>query len=214
MKFKDYNLDEFIKDLSSDSPSPGGGSTAALVGALSGALNSMVYSLTVDKKCYEELTEENKNKMLKLQEATHRFIDKCMMFMEKDREEFNMLMATFKLPKETDEEKAYRKDMIKEKTVTAMMAPYDFAVDALGFYRNIEFAVEYGNSNLVSDAGVAAILLNAAIEAAIINVKINYASIKDDLKARDVYNLSLEILEKSQEFKDDISKKVDKIIIK
>lgn len=213
MKFRDYNLNGFIKDLSSDSTSPGGGSTAALVGALAGGLNSMVYSLTVGKKCYEELAEENKKKMIKLQEATDRFIEKCMNFMEKDREEFNGLMATFKLPKTTEEEIANRKQQIRKHTISAMMTPFDFAVDSLGFYRNIEFAVEYGNKNLVSDAGVAAILLHAAIESAIINVKVNYVSVKDEAKAKDAYKLSCEILEKSQAFKDEIIKKVDKSIM-
>lgn len=214
MKFIDYNIKEFLDDLGSSSPSPGGGSTAALVGALAGALNSMVYSLTVGKKCYAELAQENKNKMIKLQEATNRFIDQCMAFMEKDREEFNMLMDAFKLPKDSIEEQEIRNNKIKDRTISAMMAPFDFAVDALAFYRNIEFAVEHGNKNLVSDAGVAAILLHAAIESAIVNVKINYASVKHDLKAKDVYKLSIEILEKSCAFKEDITKKVDNLILK
>lgn len=213
MKFKEYNLEEFITDLSSDSTSPGGGSTAALVGALAGALNSMVYSLTIGKKCYEELTEENKNKLVKLHEATKRFIEKSMNFMEKDRTEFNQLMNAFKLPKNTQEEIEYRKKAIEKHTISAMFAPFDFAVDALGFYKNIDFAVEYGNKNLVSDAGVAAILLHSAIESAIINVKTNYVAVRELQKAKDTYRVSLEVLEKSTSLKDEIVKKVDKIIM-
>lgn len=213
MKFKEYNLEGFLEDLASSSPAPGGGSTAALVGALAGALNSMVYSLTVGKKSFEELTEENKNKMIRLHESTKRFIDQSMIFMEKDREEFNSLMASFKLPKETDEDKKIRSLEIKNRTISAMHAPYDFAVDALAFYRNIEFAVEYGNKNLISDAGVAAILLHAAIESAIINVKINYVSIKQESEAKDILNLCSEIYEKSSTYKQEITKKVEKAIL-
>ncbi|MEG0295422.1 MAG: cyclodeaminase/cyclohydrolase family protein [Clostridium sp.] len=213
MKFKEYNLEGFLEDLASSSPAPGGGSTAALVGALAGALNSMVYSLTVGKKSFEELTEENKNKMMRLHESTKRFIDQSMIFMEKDREEFNSLMASFKLPKETEEEKKIRSLEIKNRTISAMHAPYDFAVDALAFYRNIEFAVEYGNKNLISDAGVAAILLHAAIESAIINVKINYVSIKQESEAKDILNLCSEIYEKSSAYKQEITKKVEKAIL-
>lgn len=213
MKFKEYNLEGFLEDLASSSPAPGGGSTAALVGALAGALNSMVYSLTVGKKSFEELTEENKNKMMRLHESTKRFIDQSMIFMEKDREEFNSLMASFKLPKETEEEKKIRSLEIKNRTISAMHAPYDFAVDALAFYRNIEFAVEYGNKNLISDAGVAAILLHAAIESAIINVKINYVSIEQESEAKDILNLCSEIYEKSSAYKQEITKKVEKAIL-
>ena len=63
MYFKDYSIDKFLYELKTDLPSPGGGSTAALVSALAGALNSMVYSFTVDKKSFENLNHENKEKM-------------------------------------------------------------------------------------------------------------------------------------------------------
>ena len=62
MLFKDYKINDFLTELASDAPSPGGGSTAALVSALAGGLNSMVYSLTIDKKAYESLKEEEKKK--------------------------------------------------------------------------------------------------------------------------------------------------------
>ena len=64
MYFKDYSIDKFLYELKTDLPSPGGGSTAALVSALAGALNSMVYSFTVDKKSFENLNHENKEKTL------------------------------------------------------------------------------------------------------------------------------------------------------
>ena len=67
MLFKEYSIDKFIEELSSDAPSPGGGSVAALVAALASSLNSMVYSLTVDKKAFEKLNNSEKNKMLQLQ---------------------------------------------------------------------------------------------------------------------------------------------------
>ena len=114
MLFKDYNIDMFLKELSSDAPSPGGGSTAALVSALSGALNSMVYSLTIGKKMFESLSIENKEKMMEFNKKANDFIKNSKEFMEKDRRDFLELMNSYKMPKSTDEEIIIRKNKIKE----------------------------------------------------------------------------------------------------
>ena len=78
MYFKDYSIDKFLYELKTDLPSPGGGSTAALVSALAGALNSMVYSFTVDKKSFENLNHENKEKMKSLKVKCEEFISKSI----------------------------------------------------------------------------------------------------------------------------------------
>ena len=179
MEFKDYKIEDFINDLSSPLPSPGGGSVAGLVGALSGSLNSMVYSLTVNKKSFEKKDLETQKLVLDFKEASAKFTKKALMLMEEDRKEFNKLMDCYKLPKETEEEKEFRNKEIKQRTVKAMMAPKKLAEECYKFYDNIDAAVEYGNKMLVSDAVCAAILLNAAVESAIVNVKINLNSLKD-----------------------------------
>ncbi len=99
--------------------------------------------------------------------------------MEADRSTFTDLMDTFKLKKDTNEEKVYRSKMIKEKTIAAMESPLNLAKDSLEFYENIEFAVEFGNKNLTSDAVVAAVLLHSSIESAIVNVFVNFNSLGD-----------------------------------
>lgn len=177
MDFKDYSIDKFLYELKTDLPSPGGGSTAALVSALAGALNSMVYSFTVDKKAFEKLDDNNKEKMISLKEKCEEFIRKSIYYMEADRDTFTELMDTFKLPKDTDEEKRYRSQTIREKTIAAMESPLNLAKDSLEFYDNIDFAIEFGNKNLTSDAIVAAILLHSAIESAIVNVFVNFKSL-------------------------------------
>ena len=177
MDFKDYSIDKFLYELKTDLPSPGGGSTAALVSGLAGALNSMVYSFTVDKKAFEKLDNNNKEKMISLKEKWEEFIRKSIYYMEADRNTFTELMDTFKLPKNTDEEKKYRSQTIKEKTIAAMESPLNLAKDSLEFYDNIDFAIEFGNKNLTSDAIVAAILLHSAIESAIVNVFVNFKSL-------------------------------------
>ena len=180
MLFKEYSINQFIEELSSDDPSPGGGSTAALVSALASSLNSMVYSLTVDKKSFDKLDKDKKEKMLFFQKQACKFTEISQEFMEKDRQEFVELMAAFKLSKETEEEKVARNKKIKEHTIKAMNVPLNLARESLKFYDNIEFAIKFGNKNLISDAGVAAILLNSAIESAIMNVKINLNSLRNE----------------------------------
>ena len=197
MEFKDYKIEDFINDLSSPLPSPGGGSVAGLVGALSGSLNSMVYSLTVNKKSFEKKDLETQKLVLDFKEASAKFTKKALMLMEEDRKEFNKLMDCYKLPKETEEEKEFRNKEIKQRTVKAMMAPKKLAEECYKFYDNIDAAVEYGNKMLVSDAVCAAILLNAAVESAIVNVKINLNSLKDLPIAKEIEKEMKELEENS-----------------
>ncbi|NLZ33659.1 MAG: cyclodeaminase/cyclohydrolase family protein [Clostridiales bacterium] len=215
MLFKDYSLEKFTKELSSKEPSPGGGSTAALVGALAVSLNAMVYSLTIGKKVFESLEEKHKEDMLKFNEQALNLIDVLMNFMEKDREDFLELMDSYKLPKETNEEIMNRKKAIKENTIKAMETPLNLARECIKFYQNISFAVKYGNKNLTSDAGVAAVLLDAAIESAIINVKVNLNLLRKDLTKVEIDKFLGEcsnLLEKSSINKANLIKEVEKII--
>lgn len=186
MEFKEYKIEKFIDELSSDMPSPGGGSVAGLVAALAGSLNSMVYSLTVNKKSFEALDIETQKIILDFKEASNKFITNSMTLMEKDREFFNKLMECYKLPKDTEEDKKKRSAAILECTVRAMKAPQDIARECYKFYDNIDIAVKYGNKMLLSDAGCAAILLHAAIESAIVNVKVNLNSLREKPFAKEV----------------------------
>lgn len=204
MLFKDYKIEEFLNDLSSSSPSPGGGSTAALVAALAGSLNNMVYSLTINKKAFESLSEENKEKMISFEKECKEFIENCIELMEEDRNSFNKVMDSYKLPKNTDEEKKYRKEQIKEKTYGAMMCPLNVCRECIKFYNNIEFAIKYGNKMLASDAGVAASLLHSAIESSIINVKINLSSLKSEVYFNEVENEIKTLLKESNIKKENI----------
>lgn len=212
MLFEDYKINNFLNELSSDAPSPGGGSTAALVSALAGGLNSMVYSLTVDKKTYESLNEDTKKKMRILQKEALIFIEKSKGFMENDREDFLGLMNCYKMPKETEEEIQNRKENIKKNTIKAMNTPLKLAEECIGFYANIEFAVEFGNKNLISDAAVAAILLNSAIESAIINVKVNLNSLRNEVFSKEIEDKCDCLLKESYEKKSNLINKINNII--
>ena len=212
MLFKDYKVEDFLYELSSEAPSPGGGSTAALVLGLSASLNSMVYSLTIGKNAYEGLKDEEKEKMLTLQKEAKTLILLAQEFMEKDREDFLGLMDTYKLPKSSDEEIKFRKDKIREFTIKAMDTPMKLAEECIRFYDNIEFAVRYGNKNLVSDAGVAASLLHSAIESAIINVKVNLKFLREEEFLDKIEEKCSRIINDSYFKKSNLMKEVDKII--
>lgn len=212
MLFKDYSVDKFILELSSDAPSPGGGSTAALVAALSSSLNSMVYSLTIGKKVFEKLSDNEKNKMVKLQEEAKEFIKKAQNFMEQDRDDFLSLMDSYKLPKNNEEEIIIRKEKIKENTMKAMETPLLLAEECIKFYDNIEFAIKHGNKNLISDAGVATVLLHSAIESSIINVKVNLNFLKEEEFCEEIENKCKNILNISYVKKCNLMNEVENII--
>ncbi|MBR0026085.1 MAG: cyclodeaminase/cyclohydrolase family protein, partial [Clostridia bacterium] len=109
MKLAELRVDEFASILASDAPAPGGGSAAALEGALGAALTAMVCSLTVGKKKYADYQELAEATQKKAGELKDRFID----VMDRDTEAFNIVSAAFGMPKETDEEKAARSAAIQ-----------------------------------------------------------------------------------------------------
>lgn len=172
-------ITNFIDELASNSPAPGGGSVAALGASLSAALSSMVFSLTVGKKQYNNYDDSIKNLIdTKLKDANV-IKSEFLNIMEEDTEVFLKVMDAFKLPKETEEEKAARSAKIEESYKLALNVPYKLAEKAYGLYDVLDVAVQYGNINAVSDAGVAALLLHASLESAVLNVKINLSSLKD-----------------------------------
>jgi methenyltetrahydrofolate cyclohydrolase len=171
---------EFINELGSNSPAPGGGSVAALGASLASSLSAMVFSLTVGKKVYNEYSNEDKIKIDKSLEKCLKYNDEFLELMNKDTEVFLVLMSAFKLPKETIEEKSARSIKIQEGYQKALEIPMMVADEAYKIYEYVKIAASLGNKNAISDAGVSALMLQASIESAILNVKINLSSIKDE----------------------------------
>lgn len=182
---RDIKIIDFIEDLASSSPAPGGGAVAALSGGLSVALASMIYNLTIGKKIYNDLEENIRLKLDKNLEECKTLYIEMLDYIDKDKEAFLNLMACYKMPKETEEEKALKNKAMEECTLEAMNVPLNLAKLAMKFYDNIYFAVKYGNKNLVSDAKIAAIMLNACIESSIVNIEINLNFLKNqEIKSR------------------------------
>ncbi|MCK4396391.1 glutamate formimidoyltransferase [candidate division WOR-3 bacterium] len=170
------NLREFSSELSTDSPAPGGGSVAALSGALGSALSSMVANLTYGKKEYRKANRRMKNLALQAQVLKDEFID----LIEKDAEAFNNVMSAMRLKKKTEEEKKKRDEAIEEATKKATLVPLEIMKKSERILDLAAVAEKKGNQNSVSDAGVAAIMADAACEGGYLNVIINLVNIKDE----------------------------------
>jgi glutamate formiminotransferase/formiminotetrahydrofolate cyclodeaminase len=171
----DKNLREFVNELSIDSPAPGGGSTAALCGALSSALSSMVSNLTVGKKEYEDVQNKVKTWAVAAQELK----DEFLRTVDLDTVAFNKVMDAFRMKKKTEDQKKEREAAIQGATKEATLVPFsvlEMSVKALELARNVAL---HGNKNSLSDAGVAGLTAQSAAEGAYYNVIINLPNIQD-----------------------------------
>ena len=172
---KDKSLQVFLDELASSAPTPGGGSGAAIMGAMGAALVSMVCNLTVGKKGYEEVEDDLKD-VLKQAEALR---DRMTDMIRADVEVSDRLMTSYGLPKETDEEKAARSDEIQASLKEATDVPLNCARACAEAIELCRTAAEKGNLNVISDAGVAVVAADAAMKSAALNVYINVGSIRD-----------------------------------
>lgn len=194
-KLAEMTLTQFADELSTDSPAPGGGSVAALCGAMSGALSAMVANLTNGKKGYEAHWEEAKV----LAEAGQSIKERSLQAIDTDTQAFYEMMDAMRLPKKTDAEKVARHAGIQHATKNAILVPLEtleIAVEAVELSEKIS---KIGNSNALSDAGVAAINANAAAKAAYLNVKINMGAIEDEVFVKDIMTKSDALLAKVDE---------------
>ncbi len=166
----------FLSELASSSPAPGGGSVAALAGSLGAALSSMVCNLTVGKEKYDSVQDEIKN-VLKQSEKLRMKLTKLI---DRDTEAFKDVIKAFKMPKETEKQKEARSKAIQEGYKTAALIPLETAETCEKILDLAKTVAEKGNQNSITDAAVSALMAQAGVESAILNVKINLGSIKDE----------------------------------
>ncbi len=169
-------IDDFLLELASDSPAPGGGSVSAILGGLSSALCSMMASLTIGKKGYEDVSEESQ----KIVEKMNAHINKFNNLIDRDATSFDDVIASFKLPKATDEEKEIRRQAIQKGYKTAIQVPLEICENLVSLFDNIEYIVAKGNKNVITDGVAAAMCCKTGVRVALLNVKINMKSIKDE----------------------------------
>ena len=200
MKLAELKTAEFVDLLASDAPAPGGGSAAALEGALGAALTAMVCSLTIGKKKYAEFEELAAEAQKKAAGLKARFVD----VMDRDTEAFNVVSAAFGMPKATDEEKAARSAAIQEGLKGCTKTPFEMmelAVETLELTASI---LGKSNDSAASDLGVSALSLRAAIQGAWLNVLINIGSLKNKELAEDYRKKGEALLAKALPLADQI----------
>jgi len=188
------SLRQFMDELASNAPVPGGGSVAALCGAVSSALASMVSALTVSNDKYLQV----KGEMEGLLAASRKYIDFFSEQIDRDAEAFDSVMKAYKMPKSTEEEKAARSRAIQDSLKKAADVPMKVAEKALEAMEFARLAVEKGNKNAVTDGAVAAMMARTAVLSALYNVEINLASIKDETYKKGMYQRIRELREKAE----------------
>lgn len=176
MSLAESTLTAFSNKLAGDSPTPGGGSAAAFAGAMSAALCAMVARLTLGRNKYEKAWPE----MEQVRSSADDLIQRLLALVDKDTEAYNDVVAALRMPKENDGQKARRQQALETAFKQAALIPMETLRTVAGLVTLIERALEKGNPNCVTDAGVSAQLLRAAAVGAAYNVRVNLLSIRDE----------------------------------
>ena len=198
------NLREFCNETLSDSPAPGGGSVAALMGALGVSLGGMVANLSAGKRGWDDKIEYFSDWAVKAQQLK----DELLALVDEDTAAFNKVMDAFGLPKESAEEKSARSAAIEQATKYAAEIPLKVMEMASRSYELLSEMAEKGNPASISDVGVGALATRACIGGAALNVRINLAGLKDE-------KFKSALLKKLQQFSADSDarfKEIDQIV--
>lgn len=176
------SLKNFANETASESVAPGGGSTAAYVGALGISLGTMVANLSSHKRGWDERWEFFSD----WAEKGQRIKDELLGLVDEDTKAFNKILEAFRMPKGTDEEKAARKQAIQAATKFAIEVPFKTLQLAFASFELLKVMVQEGNPNSASDAGVGALCARAAVQGALLNVQTNVSGLEDKDFANEV----------------------------
>ncbi|MBZ2040357.1 formiminotransferase-cyclodeaminase family protein [Streptococcus sanguinis] len=208
MKLVDLSLTEFAQVLGSDAPAPGGGSAAALSAANGISLTKMVCELTLGKKKYAEFEAE----IAQVHAESARLQESLLAAIDKDTEAFNLVSAVFDMPKETEEDKAARREAMQQALKEATQSPYGMMEDILAALQTTQKAVGKSNTNAASDLGVAALNLKAGLQGAWLNVLINLSGVKDEAFVADYRSKGEDLLQKGCVLADEIYQEILKVV--
>lgn len=208
MELKNLTVKEFVAETASNSPAPGGGSVSALAAAQAAALMGMVANLTVASDKYTDVHEEMQKIADELKVLEEDFVEDI----DRDSNSFNGVMAAFKMPKETDEEKAARSAKIQEEYKNAANVPLEVGMKTLKLMEYTEALIERGNTNAITDVGVGILNARLAMRGAFYNVKINLGSIKDEEYKEELRNKMKDALAEMDKKAEEALEKVEKAI--
>lgn len=212
MKLIDLTVRDFLKEVDSNSPAPGGGSVSALASSLGVSLARMVAHLSFGKKKFEANDEEVKIKFKKVFDECLDIKSQLDTLIDRDTEAYNLVMKAYSLPKSTDEEKEARKQEIQKSLKLAIETPYEITKLSARAISLLETILKYGNQNAITDVGVGTLLLFSGLEGGILNVKVNLLSIEDENYVSTMKKELEELRTKAREEKDNILKIVDEAL--
>jgi formiminotetrahydrofolate cyclodeaminase len=175
MNFEKLTFEELVDALASEAPTPGGGTAAALAGAMGASLAEMVAALTVAKDKYVA----SHAAVRPIGEAAARTRERLLVLAREDSDSYDAVVAARRLPKETDLERAERTRRMAEANRLAAEVPLRTGREAASLLALLPELAEKGNPNAASDAGAAALLLEAAVQGALLNVAINLSGAQD-----------------------------------
>lgn len=204
MKLAELKVNEFANILSSDAPAPGGGSTAALEGALGAALTAMVCGLTIGKKKYADSQELVKEAQSKAEALKVRLID----VMDRDTEAFDAVSAAYGMPKDSDVQKTARSAAIQDALKRCTKTPMEMMELAAETLELTDSILGKSNASALSDLGVSALSLGAALRGAWLNVLINIGSLKDQAFAEEYRRKGEALLAKGLPLSEQIYQKI------
>ncbi len=171
----ELTIKEFLEEIASEFPTPGGGSVLALSAALASSLTEMVANLTINKKGFEDVEDEMKTVAQEALELKSKFVQAI----DNDSDAYNDVVTAIKLPGETEAEKRHRGKMIQSGLKQATLVPMAVAEDAIRVMELAGKTIAKGNKNAITDGAVAVMMAKTAVLSALYNVKINVKAIND-----------------------------------
>lgn len=177
MNWVDMTLREYQAALASSSPTPGGGTAAAIALGQASALSIMVCDLTLGREKWKEGWSHAESTQL----LAIPMLNRSGELAQADSDAFDDVVASFRLPKESDDEKNARKNAIRDTTLRAAEVPFETAQHAMNLLVKLPSLAKYGNANAVTDVGVASLLASAAAKGALFNVEINLQSLPENM---------------------------------
>lgn len=181
MQFSDLTIKTFLQELGSATPAPGGGSAAALAGAMAASLCSMVARITLGSEKYKDAWEDMKG----IQELVTNATSKLSSLATRDNEAYGKVMEAYRLPKQTEEQQNTRQNAIQEALKGAALVPLETLRAVHQLLGPAQKLIEKGNPNCITDVGVAVLLIESAAKGAAYNVRINLSSITDAAFSRE-----------------------------
>lgn len=210
MRLIDMTIVDFIKEVDSNSPAPGGGSVSALASSIGIGLSRMMAHLSFGKNKFEaneeKIKTEFKNRFDKLESLRY----ELELLVDEDTNSFNEVMKAIRMPKESEKDLELRNEAMKKATIYSIEVPLKTSKLSLEALKHLSYLAQYGNQNAITDIAVGSLMLESGLEGAILNVKVNLAGL-DDKELVEKYSLECEkILTEGRNIRDEFIESVHK----